>query len=191
MSNLTIPPPPSSLPEGYSFHSGIPPVPAYLHLRAASGLTPKTEAQAAPVAAGSWYGCFVAFTPPAKKTVDGTGNSGSGDDDDNDDDDNNNNGTQSSPVPVPVAMGRIIGDGGWYFIIADMAVLPEHQRRGLGDAVLKHLLACIKLNAPEGWTYVTLGADGAGRALYRKNGFVESAPDQVMMHLPRDWKEQQ
>jgi len=33
-------------------------------------------------------------------------------------------------------MGRVIGDGGWYFHIVDMAVLPEHQRRGLGDAVL-------------------------------------------------------
>src|SRR5689334_18393039 len=36
-----------------------------------------------------------------------------------------------------VGMGRIIGDGGWYFHVADMAVLPEHQRKGLGDVVLK------------------------------------------------------
>lgn len=31
-----------------------------------------------------------------------------------------------------VAMGRVIGDGGWYFHVADMATLPEHQGRGLG-----------------------------------------------------------
>ena len=28
-----------------------------------------------------------------------------------------------------VGMGRVIGDGGWYFHVVDMAVLPEHQRR--------------------------------------------------------------
>ena len=28
-----------------------------------------------------------------------------------------------------VAMGRLIGDGGWYFHVVDMAVLPEHQRQ--------------------------------------------------------------
>ncbi|KAL6230966.1 hypothetical protein BDW75DRAFT_244334 [Aspergillus navahoensis] len=47
-------------------------------------------------------------------------------------------------------MGRIISDGGWYFHIADMAVLPEHQRKGLCDVVLKELLRYIKENAPEG-----------------------------------------
>jgi hypothetical protein len=31
----------------------------------------------------------------------------------------------------PVGMGRVVGDGGWYFMIADMAVLPAHQRLGL------------------------------------------------------------
>src|SRR5262249_59306861 len=33
-----------------------------------------------------------------------------------------------------VAMGRVIGDGGWYFHIVDMAVLPERseERRGGG-----------------------------------------------------------
>jgi hypothetical protein len=26
-----------------------------------------------------------------------------------------------------VGMGRVLGDGGWYFHIVNMAVLPEHQ----------------------------------------------------------------
>ena len=39
-----------------------------------------------------------------------------------------------------VGMGRVLGDGGWYFHIVDMAVLPDHQRRGLGDAILRSLL---------------------------------------------------
>lgn len=37
-------------------------------------------------------------------------------------------------------MGRLLGDGGWYFHVIDMAVLPEHQCRGLGDAILSALL---------------------------------------------------
>lgn len=80
-------------------------------------------------------------------------------------------------------MGRIIGDGGWYFHIADMAVLPEHQRRGLGDVVLKRLLERIRTHAAEGEPYVTLFADGPGRKLYKKNGFVEAAPAQMGMQM--------
>lgn len=41
-------------------------------------------------------------------------------------------------------MGRVIGDGGWYFHIIDMAVLPEHQHRGLGNAILTWLLDRIR-----------------------------------------------
>ena len=89
-----------------------------------------------------------------------------------------------------VAMGRIISDGGWYFVISDMAVLPEHQRKGLGDAILKHLLVYIKDNAPEGEPYVTLTADPPGRKLYERNGFVESAPlNEVGMMLLDGWRD--
>lgn len=47
-----------------------------------------------------------------------------------------------------VAMGRVIGDGGWYFHIADMATDPDHQRRGLGRQVLDRLLQEIRRAAP-------------------------------------------
>jgi len=61
-------------------------------------------------------------------------------------------------------MGRIIGDGGWYFHIADMGVLPDHQRKGLGDVIMKTLLAKIRSEAPEGKPYVNLFADPPGRS---------------------------
>ncbi|KAK6828582.1 GNAT family N-acetyltransferase [Apiospora arundinis] len=83
----------------------------------------------------------------------------------------------------PVAMGRIIGDGGWYFIIADMAVLPEHQRRGLGDAILKTLMERIRTHAAKGDAYVTLFADIPGRRLYEKNGFKEAMPREMGMDI--------
>jgi GNAT superfamily N-acetyltransferase len=150
------------LPEGYTLQIGYPDIPSYLRLRSASGLTPKSPAQAAPIPSNSWYGCYITF--------DG----------------------------APVAIGRIIGDGGWYFHIADMATLPDHQRKGLGQVVLRELLAYIGRNAPHDETkgecpYVTLFADGPGRRLYEKHGFKEAAPKQMGMQIydrkvvPGDW----
>ncbi|MCJ1707570.1 GNAT family N-acetyltransferase [Microbacterium sp. VKM Ac-2923] len=80
-----------------------------------------------------------------------------------------------------VAMGRVVGDGGWYFLIADMATLPEYQRRGLGRRILEDLLAEIRAKAPEG-AYVTLLADPPGQALYRSLGFEQPTNGSVTMH---------
>jgi GNAT superfamily N-acetyltransferase len=79
-----------------------------------------------------------------------------------------------------VGMGRILGDGGWYFHVVDMAVLPEHQRRGLGDAILTALLERIRREAPPG-AYVNLLADAPGRPLYARHGFDLTAPRSVAM----------
>ena len=81
-----------------------------------------------------------------------------------------------------VGMGRIIGDGGWYFHIIDMAVLPDHQHRGLGGAVLNALLDRIRNEAPPG-AYVNLLADPPGRRLYGRHGFIETAPREVGMAM--------
>ena len=81
-----------------------------------------------------------------------------------------------------VGMGRVIGDGGWYFHIVDIAVLPEHQRRGLGDAALDELLDRIRRDAPPG-AWVTLLADPPGRRLYARHGFTDTAPDSIGMAL--------
>ena len=79
-------------------------------------------------------------------------------------------------------MGRVLGDGGWYFHIVDMAVLPEHQRQGLGAAVLGTLLDEIRGGAPAG-AWVNLLADPPGRSLYSRFGFTETAPDSIGMGL--------
>ena len=83
-----------------------------------------------------------------------------------------------------VGMGRVIGDGGWYFHIADMAVLPEHQRRGIGDAVLTWLVNRIRSHAPPD-PYITLLADEPGRPLYIRHGFVPTAPQSIGMKLTK------
>lgn len=81
-----------------------------------------------------------------------------------------------------VGMGRVIGDGGWYFHIADMAVFPEHQRQGIGDAILVRLIARIAAVAPPD-AYITLMADPPGRRLYERHGFVPTAPHSIGMVL--------
>ncbi len=82
-----------------------------------------------------------------------------------------------------VGTGRVIGDGGWYFHIIDMAVLPAHQRRGLGDVILTELLRQIAERAPAG-AFVSLFADSPGRRLYEGHGFIATAPHSVGMRLP-------
>ncbi|MDX8148316.1 GNAT family N-acetyltransferase [Lentzea sp. BCCO 10_0061] len=76
-------------------------------------------------------------------------------------------------------MGRVLSDGGWYFHVIDMAVLPRHQRKGIGDAILTALLDHIHAQSPN--AYVNLLADPPGRRLYERHGFTESAPASVGM----------
>jgi ribosomal protein S18 acetylase RimI-like enzyme len=84
-----------------------------------------------------------------------------------------------------VGMGRLLGDGGWYFHVVDLAVLPEHQRRGLGDEILRTLLDQVRQAAPPG-AYVNLLADRPGRRLYERHGFTETAPQSIGMALRLD-----
>ena len=81
-----------------------------------------------------------------------------------------------------VGMGRVIGDGGCFFQVVDMAVMPEHQRRGLGDAILARLLERLRAAAPSD-AWVSLFADPPGRRLYARHGFAPTEPDQVGMWL--------
>lgn len=81
---------------------------------------------------------------------------------------------------MPVGMGRIIGDGGCHFQVVDVCVLPEHQGRGLGRRIMQELTAELNRRAPA-TAYVSLIADGDAHHLYRKFGFVDTAPDSIGM----------
>jgi ribosomal protein S18 acetylase RimI-like enzyme len=75
-----------------------------------------------------------------------------------------------APGGAVVAMGRVVGDGGWLFTIADVATLPGYRRRGLGGRVLSWLLAQIAARAPKD-PDVTLVADPSARGWYERAGF--------------------
>ncbi|MBX9666157.1 MAG: GNAT family N-acetyltransferase [Candidatus Obscuribacterales bacterium] len=81
-----------------------------------------------------------------------------------------------------VGMGRIIGDGGCFFQVVDIAVVPEHQGKGVGKQIMTALMDYLKVNAPES-AHVTLLADGEAHKLYSKFGFELSAPESLGMQL--------
>ena len=80
---------------------------------------------------------------------------------------------QSSSPDIIVGMGRMIGDGGCFFQIVDIAVLPAHQGKGLGKMIMKELKDWMDGNVPESGT-VLLFADGRANELYKQFGFVET-----------------
>ena len=75
----------------------------------------------------------------------------------------------------PVGIGRIIGDGGCFFEIVDIGVEPEHQKKGLGDMIMKSLMAYIHEHAPD-TAYVSLMADHGTPEFYKRFGFEASLP---------------
>ncbi len=79
-----------------------------------------------------------------------------------------------------VGMGRVIGDGGLFFQVTDIAVHPQHQQLGLGHAIMKNLMERLSAIAPEG-AYVSLIADGQANRLYAKFGFLPTAPASIGM----------
>ena len=79
-----------------------------------------------------------------------------------------------------VGMGRIIGDGGCFFTVVDIAVEPAHQKRGLGKRIMSALDAWLRENAPVS-SSVSLFADGEAKRLYAQYGFVETGPVAVGM----------
>ncbi|NJC44501.1 UNVERIFIED_ORG: ribosomal protein S18 acetylase RimI-like enzyme [Xanthomonas campestris] len=85
----------------------------------------------------------------------------------------------------PVAMGRVIGDGGCFYQVVDIAVLPEHQSRGLGKAVMGEIANYIEQEVPDS-AYVSLIADGQAYRLYQQFGFVLTAPASVGMAFKRN-----
>jgi ribosomal protein S18 acetylase RimI-like enzyme len=84
------------------------------------------------------------------------------------------------PTGDAVGMGRVVGDGGAVFHVTDMAIHPDHQRRGLGTRVMEAVLEYLDEHAPRG-AYVNLMADVDG--FYERFGFSETRPASKGMFL--------
>ncbi|MEM7596675.1 MAG: GNAT family N-acetyltransferase [Pseudomonadota bacterium] len=69
-----------------------------------------------------------------------------------------------------IAMGRIIGDGGCFAQVTDIAVHPDFQGRGLGTGVMQALTDWMEQALPTG-CYVSMIADPGAERLYERFGF--------------------
>jgi len=83
-----------------------------------------------------------------------------------------------------VGMGRVIGDGGCFYQVVDIAVLPAHQGQGLGKLIMREISAWLDANTPKS-AYISLIADGEAHRLYAQFGFAPTAPASIGMGLKR------
>jgi ribosomal protein S18 acetylase RimI-like enzyme len=78
-----------------------------------------------------------------------------------------------------VGIGRVVGDGLFYQIV-DIAVDPDHQKKGIGKAIMERLMSELERQAPAE-AYVSLIADGQAKDLYAQFGFAPTAPASIGM----------
>lgn len=69
-----------------------------------------------------------------------------------------------------VGMGRVVGDGAFFFYLQDLAVDPEHRARGIGRELTERLLAQVRVIAG-GDAFLGLFATESAVPLYRRAGF--------------------
>lgn len=69
-----------------------------------------------------------------------------------------------------VAMGRVVGDGAFFFYVQDVAVHPHHRRRGLGSTVMQRLRSQVATLAG-GTAFVGLFSTPEAERLYHGTGF--------------------
>lgn len=77
-------------------------------------------------------------------------------------------------------MGRVTGDGGCFYQVTDICVLPSHRGKGLGKAIMAEIEKWLRENVPK-TGFVALLADGDAHRLYEQFGFRLSAPASLGM----------
>lgn len=69
-----------------------------------------------------------------------------------------------------VAMGRVVGDGAFFFYVQDVAVHPRHRRLGLGATVMQRLRTQVQALAG-GTAFLGLFSTPEAERLYHGTGF--------------------
>lgn len=83
-----------------------------------------------------------------------------------------------------IGMGRVVGDGGLFLWVVDIAVTPARQGEGWGRQIMQALMDEVHARAPAR-TMVGLIADGTAHRLYEKFGFrlVSPAAQGMLLRL--------
>jgi ribosomal protein S18 acetylase RimI-like enzyme len=79
-----------------------------------------------------------------------------------------------------VACGRVIGDGGMYFYVQDVIVLPEYHGRGLGVKVMDAVVGYLERAARPG-AFIGLMDAANAEGFYERYGFRRRPDDRPGM----------
>ena len=79
-----------------------------------------------------------------------------------------------------IGCGRVVGDGGIYFYIQDVIVLPEFQRMGIGQRIMEAVMSYFHSRAHTNAFIGLMAAQGVSQ-FYKKYGFFERPPDRPGM----------
>ncbi|UCE28007.1 MAG: GNAT family N-acetyltransferase [Candidatus Coatesbacteria bacterium] len=74
-----------------------------------------------------------------------------------------------------IGCGRVVGDGGIYFYVQDIIVLPEYQGLGLGRSIMDKVMDYLRRRAKAGAFIGLMAAEGVA-PFYERYGF-EVRPD--------------
>ncbi len=70
-----------------------------------------------------------------------------------------------------VGMGRMTGDG-LYYLIVDIVVQPDHQKKGIGSTIIDMMIDYVDRETPIGGrSSVQLTAEKGKETFYKKRGF--------------------
>ena len=84
-----------------------------------------------------------------------------------------------------IGIGRVIGDGGYFFTVSAIAVRPAHQGKGVARMIMTRLTTWLRENAPAN-SFVSLFADEGVPPLYEKFGFRICGAEDTGMVWNRD-----
>ena len=80
----------------------------------------------------------------------------------------------------PVGMARVVSDGGYMMLVADVMVLPEYQGKGIGRQLMINIGEYYEALSSDGrCIMVNLMATTGNEGFYRKFGFVERPNDEM------------
>ena len=78
----------------------------------------------------------------------------------------------------PVGMARVVSDGGYMTLVADVMVLPEYQGKGIGRQLMTNISEYFDSLSSDGrCIMVNLMATTGNEGFYRKFGFTERPND--------------
>jgi GNAT superfamily N-acetyltransferase len=83
---------------------------------------------------------------------------------------------------MTVGIGRVIGDGGLFYDIVDVAVVAEHQKKGVGKMIMDALMGYLDAHARP-TSIICLLANRGVAPFYEKYGFKARDADMPGMVL--------